>query len=166
MKRVSDLAIRDSLTGLYLKDYFMRRLRDEVSSSGEAVSLLMIDVDNFKYLNDSYGHTVGDKILVRIADTLKRIVLKEGNIVCRFGGEEFLALLKSDKSGALRIAEIIRKEVQNANVILRDSSVKITVSIGIAVFGEDASSPEDLVFIADNFMYKAKQSGKNAICTS
>jgi len=169
MKKVSELAIRDSLTGLFLRDHFVKRLREEVASAfllEERVSLLMIDIDNFKQINDTYGHSVGDYILKELTSLARRILIKEGNLLCRFGGEEFLALLKLSKGEAIQMAEMLRKGIAEMKVNVRNKEVSVTVSVGVVSYPDDALTAEDMVFTADTFMYKAKQSGKNMVCSA
>lgn len=168
MRKVADLAIRDGLTGLYLRDHFTKRLREEVAGAfllKEQVSLLMIDIDNFKVINDTYGHAVGDAVLKQVAETLGRILLREGNFACRFGGEEFIAFLRTSKDDALRLAENVRAQIAHTQLRFRNRDVAVTVSIGAVSYPDDALSVEDLVFTADMFMYRAKQAGKNQVCS-
>lgn len=168
MKKVSTLAIRDGLTDLYLRDFFTKRLREEIASAfllREHLSLLMIDIDNFKSINDTYGHSVGDMVLKEVADILNTIIAKEENLLCRFGGEEFLAFLKMPKGDAIQIAENVRSNIEQMSVRVRNNDVKVTVSIGVVTYPEDSLTAEDMVFAADTFMYKAKQSGKNMVCS-
>ena len=164
-KQTLDLAIRDGLTGLFLRRYFLDRLKEELSHclrSNSSCSFLMIDVDNFKNYNDEYGHTAGDMILKLISRVLLNFT--EGGIACRWGGEEFSIFIpEASKKEAQRIADNIRKAVKKESVELRRIKTHITVSIGVAAFPEDAKVQEGLIMKADERLYKAKREGRDRI---
>jgi diguanylate cyclase (GGDEF)-like protein len=167
-RRTEDLAIKDSLTGLYVHRYFMERLDAEVNRalrSGHTFALLMLDIDDFKAFNDDYGHMPGDIILHTIGEMLKGKV-SAGDTVARYGGEEFaLLILNTDRQSALALAEEIRAEVQNTPVTIRRKSCSVTVSIGVSVFPEDAKLKHDIIAEADRALYRAKKKGKNRVCS-
>ncbi|MFA7000912.1 MAG: sensor domain-containing diguanylate cyclase, partial [Candidatus Omnitrophota bacterium] len=162
------LAIRDSLTGLYVRRYFFERLKDEhrrALLTHRPLSLLMCDLDHFKACNDRYGHGAGDLILIRFAEILAQTA--EQAIVCRYGGEEFSVLLpeiaKEDASAlALRICRATEAE----SFMIRREPVRMTVSIGVSGFPEDALDMETLVQLADQALYQAKRKGRNRVCSS
>ena len=160
-----ELAIKDGLTGLYLRRYFLDRLKEELShclrdSSG--CSFLMIDIDNFKNYNDEYGHTAGDIVLKLISKVL--LDFTDSGIACRYGGEEFSILLPdTSRKEAVRIAENIRKAVKKQDIELRRVKTRITVSIGVAGFPEDAMVHDELIMKADERLYKAKREGKDRV---
>ncbi len=162
--RSRDLAITDGLTGLYTHRYFQERLKDEVARAkryGGTLSLLMIDTDHFKRFNDTYGHPEGDKLLQRIAQFLKG-TLRESDIVCRYGGDEFAVILpNTNKEDAVKIAERIREGYKVVN--LPQHEVKVTFSIGVANYPIDASDKESLINVADQNLYKAKKGGRNRV---
>lgn len=167
-KRTEELAIRDSLTGLFVHRYFMERFDEEVKRalrSGGTFALIMIDIDDFKKFNDEHGHIAGDVVL----RTIGRVLMSKasaGDIVGRYGGEEFAFLaLNHAKDDALRLAESIRHEVQESHVTLRRERHSVTVSVGIAMFPADAKLREDIIWEADRCLYKAKSEGKNRVCT-
>ncbi len=167
-RRTEELAIRDSLTGLYVRRYFMERLEEEVKRalrSNGSFAMFMLDIDNFKDFNDKYGHISGDAILKNIGRVLKRKA-SAGDIVARYGGEEFafLALNCGREEGA-RLAEEIRDEIQKSPVVLRREKCSVTVSVGVAVFPEDARLGGDIIWEADRRLYAAKAKGKNAVCS-
>lgn len=164
-KQTLDLAIRDGLTGLFLRRYFLDRLKEELSRSlrnNSSCSLIMIDVDNFKNYNDEYGHTAGDMVLKAVSRALLNFT--EGGIACRYGGEEFLILLPdTSKKEALRTADNIRKAVKKEAIELRRVKTYITISIGVAVFPEDAKVQDEMIMKADERLYKAKREGKDKV---
>ena len=133
-----------------------RRGCEEILSELKNYSLLLIDIDHFKNINDTYGHDVGDKILETLGEVLKKSV-RAGDIVCRWGGEEFLVILPDTSiKEAVKIAEKIRKKVKENSF----DNVKITVSIGIAAFEGDF---EKAFKKADENLYKAKKSGRDRV---
>ena len=167
-ENAGELAIRDSLTGLYLRRFLDERGKEEMQyalSNDLDLSVLMIDIDYFKKYNDTYGHRSGDIVLVHIADLLKGVFCDSKYTLSRFGGEEFLVLLpNTTKKAALKLAENLRRGIEEGVIILRRSPVKITVSIGVASYPKDATSWTDLIKNSDAAMYKAKQEGRNKVC--
>jgi diguanylate cyclase (GGDEF)-like protein len=167
-RRTEELAIKDSLTGLYVHRYFMERLDEEVKRSlrsGNPFALLMLDIDDFKSFNDENGHIAGDAILQNVG-----VVLREkasaGDTVARYGGEEFVFLiLNRDKDSVIRTADEIRKKIQETPVILRRKKCAVTVSVGVAMFPEDARLRDDIILEADRALYRAKAEGKNRVCS-
>lgn len=167
-RQTEELAIKDSLTGLVVHRYFMERLEEEVKRahlSGSSFALLMLDIDSFKDFNDQHGHIAGDIVLKKIA----KILIKKasaGDIVCRYGGEEFVFVsLNSTRKEAMQLAEEIRTEIEASPVTVRREKRFVTVSIGVAMFPQDARLRDDIIWEADKFMYKAKGKGKNTICS-
>jgi diguanylate cyclase (GGDEF)-like protein len=167
-RQTEELAVRDSLTGLYVHRYFMERLDEEVKRSlrsGNPFAFLMIDIDGFKEFNDEYGHIAGDAILRNIGAILKKKA-SAGDTAARYGGEEFaFLLLGQNKKGALKVAEEMRKKIQATPVVLRRKRCSVTVSVGVAVFPEDARLRDDIIIEADRALYKAKSEGKNKVCS-
>jgi len=167
-QKTQDLAIHDGLTGLYTKNYFFQRLKDELKHSLRKqipLSLLMFDIDYFKNYNDKFGHIAGDIVLKNLSSTLLEFFKETNSIISRFGGEEFCIILPGiNKTEAKEIAEKLRQAILNTSIILRLRETQITVSIGLASFPEDAAEEEDLVLKADQAMYKAKQAGRNRVC--
>lgn len=162
------LAIRDSLTGIYNRRHFDEALMQEWTRSrrsGKALSLLMIDVDCFKALNDRYGHQVGDECLRRIAVEIASRLRRHDDLVARYGGEEFVVVLPdADTNGAFVIAEAIRMAIEGIGLPNQDSIVHnvVTVSIGVStdlVFLENG--PSGLLKRADSALYMAKTLGRN-----
>lgn len=162
------LASTDSLTGIMNKRCF-----DEVSQkdfeaarlTGSNIALLVLDIDYFKKVNDTYGHGIGDNILVAYTNHIKN-VLRENDIFARIGGEEFAILLfKTDIKEGLIIAEKICKEVEKVSVRFEDTQVRITTSIGISDFQNNDRTFYTLFNRADQALYKAKEQGRNQVCS-
>jgi len=157
------LSNSDSLTGLWHHGYFQYILGEEIkkaSLSKSHFTLLMIDIDNFKIFNDTYGHQAGDAMLREISRIIKESSRKI-DIIARYGGEEFSIILPATKKEeALILSERLRKTIEDA-----PSLNHITISIGIASFPEDGIDKESLISKADKKLYEAKRTGKNKICS-
>jgi diguanylate cyclase (GGDEF)-like protein len=154
----------DGLTGLYNRETFellYTKLYDSCRYEDKKFSILMLDIDDFKEINDQFGHQVGDSILREVADSIMNSVRKE-DIVARYGGEEIIIALKdSDEEEAKVIAERIRGAVECIEV----KNSKVTVSIGISTFRKDSHDKTKLISIADSCLYEAKRAGKNYVKT-
>ena len=169
-ERLEQLAIKDSLTGLYLRRYLLERLTAEVSRQmrrkGE-MSFLMFDLDKFKQYNDKFGHMAGDIVLRAVAMILADLFRQPGDLVCRYGGEEFCVLMPDcPKAKAVELAEELRKKIAEQTIVLRREKTRITVSIGVASFPKDASNPRELIHKADLALYQAKEEGRNQVCAA
>ncbi|MBF0484694.1 MAG: sensor domain-containing diguanylate cyclase [Candidatus Omnitrophica bacterium] len=168
-ERVEQLAIRDGLTGLYLRKFLLDRMPEEFSRhlrNKAQMSLLMLDLDKFKQYNDKFGHVAGDIVLrtfaMMVSDLFKDI---PGSVVCRYGGEEFCVLIPHcDKVQARDLAGQLREKVEEQAILLRREKTHITVSIGVATFPDDAGVKEELILKADQALYKAKEKGRNQVC--
>jgi len=162
-ERTERSAVTDGLTGLYNHAYFMQALRQELLRSrrhGLRAALMLLDLDDFKAVNDALGHVEGDRALMRAAAALRES-LREIDVAARYGGEEFAVLLPdTSRLGAFVVAERVRLRVEER---FARGRVPITVSGGIAVFPEDAATPADLIVRADAGLYAAKAAGKNRI---
>lgn len=155
MKRLHQQAIRDSLTGLYNKRCFHSKL-SEISEDNFPISLLMIDIDNFKRINDTYGHLTGDDILKQITEIFINSIRKS-DWVARLGGEEFAVVLpQTSPEEALRLAERLRNVVEGYTFGFEHNNVKMTISIGVAT-ADTLINMNDLLKLADNALYKAKE---------
>jgi len=154
----------DALTGLTNKALFYDRLDHAILQAerqDEVIAVLFIDIDDFKYINDSLGHSAGDEVLKMVADIIKSSVRKS-DTVSRWGGDEFCVLLPSVKSneGVLKLYKRILNESFN-NIKLKNKKIQLKVSIGISMYPMDGDKPEVLIDNADNAMYESKKNGKN-----
>jgi diguanylate cyclase (GGDEF)-like protein/PAS domain S-box-containing protein len=159
-------AYSDYLTGLANRRYFIEQAELELSRSNRyesELSLIMLDIDFFKKINDTYGHNIGDLVLQRIAD-VSRTILRDIDIIGRIGGEEFAILLpQTSLEDSMKVAERLRVEISNASVVLENGEVTFTSSFGVVA--ANRSNIDDLLIKADKALYKAKESGRNRVCT-
>jgi len=163
---LQELAVRDSLTGLYNRRYLDETLEREVSRArreGNPLSLVMLDIDHFKKVNDTYGHQVGDEGLRMLAATLLADIRAE-DVACRYGGEEFLILLPNmPLETAMMRAEAWRVAVEGLCVALGNFRITFTISLGVAAYPEHGKTPDDLTRCADQALYRAKNEGRNRV---
>ena len=158
-------ATRDQLTGMYNRRYCFERLREEFSYAqrhGQALSVVMFDVDHFKLVNDTYGHAAGDAVLKRIGEVVMELVRGE-DVVCRYGGEEFVCILRGLTLDQGEIfAERVRRCIEAQTVPSGEHQLKVTVSLGVSSLDKvNFSSPEEMVNEADAYLYVAKEAGRN-----
>lgn len=174
LKAQSDLlrswAYLDGLTGVHNRRYFDEHLTTEIGRAvrnNSAMSLVMLDVDFFKRYNDKYGHQAGDDCLRKVAHSLRTSLMRPGDHIARYGGEEFVCLLpETGFSGAMLLAEQIRKEIIQQQIEHADSSVApyVTVSLGVGTKPENVhASASALMSLADAQLYKAKEAGRHRI---
>ncbi|HSI04129.1 MAG: diguanylate cyclase [Myxococcota bacterium] len=165
-RRQYEWATRDSLTGCFNKKYFVERLPAEIAYAkrhDKALSLAMCDIDHFKRINDTYGHTAGDVVLRNVARALLESVRQE-DTVSRWGGEEFAVVMRDTKGDAAFVAaERIRRRLELMPIEYDGKQIIVTISIGIASWGEveAVSTPEAFVDRADAYLYRAKHEGRN-----
>jgi diguanylate cyclase (GGDEF)-like protein len=164
------LAHTDEATGLYNKRRLFEQLNAEIARArryGEILSCLMIDIDDFKRINDTYGHQTGDEALQQIGAILKQS-LRITDFVARYGGEEFTVLLpRTDRHGAQRVAESIRMQLRSRELVTIAARLHVTVSIGIACCTKfDRLDAQQIILFADNALYRAKGAGKDRVCLS
>jgi diguanylate cyclase (GGDEF)-like protein len=167
VQRAEALSVTDDLTQLYNSRYLSQVLRRETkraSRSGRPLSLLFVDLDGFKSINDSHGHLFGSRALVEAAGVI-RASARETDVVARFGGDEFaLVLPDTGSEGATAVGERIRERVAAWSFLQSEGlSITLTVSIGVATLPDVASSSEQLIHAADEAMYWVKDHGKNGI---
>jgi diguanylate cyclase (GGDEF)-like protein len=165
--RVKELSVRDSLTGLY-----NRRVLEEILGVEESkrtplpLAILILDVDDFKAINDTFGHPAGDRVLSVLGKLLQENCRRE-NIVARYGGEEFAILLTNTgltAAAAMQTAERLRKVLAAQDFAFSGRKVRLTVSIGVAYSTGKTAAPQTILARADQALYQAKRSGKNRVC--
>ncbi|MCA9581512.1 MAG: diguanylate cyclase [Myxococcales bacterium] len=169
VRRLEEMATTDGLTGCLNKRAFLEELEGKMRAAerfGRRLSLIVTDIDHFKMVNDTHGHATGDLVIKGLGDLLQS-KKRETDIVARFGGEEFCVLCEeTDAEGALQLAERIREELE-AKVFHADmGEVRVTCSLGIASFPDDAGSGAELFESADRALYAAKNGGRNRVCAS
>lgn len=166
-QHVQEMATLDSLTRVFTRRYWFQRSNEEIERSRRFsynLSCLMIDVDRFKDLNDTYGHLVGDAILAAVARVAKDNI-RQIDILGKYGGEEFCVILtETDVAEAGFVAERIRQAIQDSRVQAYDEVLSVTISIGIAGFPGDSQDLVSLVDKADQALYRAKGTGRNKVC--
>jgi len=165
---LENLSITDALTGIANRRHFEWRLSEEIERARRykyPLSMLMLDLDHFKQVNDSYGHQIGDIVLQQVAQRLRRI-LRRTDFLARYGGEEFIALApQTPADRALILAERLRQVIAESPIPVADNlQIHITISIGVAVFPDHAQNESELIGAADAALYKAKQTGRNRVC--
>lgn len=163
--QVQKLAAIDPLTNIYNRRFGLIRLHEEFSRSirnHTSLGVMMLDIDDFKAVNDTFGHPVGDKVIYHIASVI-RSSIREGDIIMRYGGEEFMGvIIGASTEDVHKIAEKIRRVVQDSFVKHGQQKINTTISIGIAAYPEnDVDSDQDLIEFADKALYTAKNTGKN-----
>lgn len=161
------LASTDDLTGIMNRRIFKKvseRYFETVQRDNSDLTLLLLDLDHFKKVNDTYGHQVGDQLLIRFVEVIGPI-LRKSDILARVGGEEFAILLfKTDAEGAFTLAEKIRKEVESMTINCQGQDIYITTSIGIAQNRESDKAFDEIYARSDKALYKAKEQGRNRTC--
>ncbi len=165
--KIERLATRDDLTGLYVRREFNRFLNEEISRSarsGRPFAMLFIDVDQFKDINDHYGHPIGDRVLSTLALVLNHD-MRAIDRVARIGGEEFAVIMPDTREDAATdTAERIRRMAESKTVHTNDGqSVSITISVGIAMYPDDGRTADSLIDAADHALYQAKAAGRNCV---
>lgn len=163
------LAAVDGLTNIYNRRFGMDRLKEDFSRAvrdESSLTVAMVDIDHFKQVNDTYGHLVGDKAIILTTSIIKSS-LRDGDIVVRYGGEEFLMILHgADSDDAMNVCERIRHKVRDSILKEGDQQINLSVSIGIAAFPEQPATKEvELIDMADQALYSAKNSGRDKVVT-
>jgi diguanylate cyclase (GGDEF)-like protein len=169
-RQLLESALRDGSTRAFNRRYFMQRLAAEVRFAdrhNQNLSLLIIDLDHFKQLNDTHGHQVGDEALKKLVDLLAD-TLRAEDVLARYGGEEFAVLARGiPEKGALQLAERLRRLVSETNLGSEKTPLKCTISIGVAVFPFEGAqletATEKLIERADSALFRAKQAGRNQV---
>jgi diguanylate cyclase (GGDEF)-like protein len=165
-EKVQKLSITDGLTKLYSHRYFKQRLEEEMilaNRYSSPLSLLILDIDHFKHYNDSYGHVAGDHVLMDVAKIL-RDQSDVAHLAARYGGEEMVLIAsETTKEQVIELAEKIRKSVENYSFAIGKETTRVTVSIGVATYPEDAQTSLDLIGKSDQALYAAKGRGRNCV---
>lgn len=169
------LATRDGLTNLYVIRHFrviMNQVTREARARKEMLTIILLDIDHFKKINDSFGHPAGDRVLKKTAEVVQAAVrqkraFKDVDFVARYGGEEFIILVRrcSLENTAKLIAERIREAVEKTNYEWQGQKIAVTTSLGVAALAENENIPDAMVHRADKALYLAKQTGRNRVCT-
>ncbi len=165
-RRVEQLATTDGLTGLHNHRYFQERLSERIEEARRHPThhtLLLLDIDHFKQVNDKYGHPVGDEVLRSLAGLFKSSI-RNVDLAARYGGEEFVLLLANTRrEGAIKLANRIRKAASRLKFETENKTFKVTISMGITTFPEDAKGKSSLIERADQALYYAKENGRNQV---
>lgn len=160
-------AITDRMTGLVSKVYLEQRLSEQLDHArrhAQPLTLILLDLDHFKAINDTHGHVVGDQVLGGVGYVI-RGQLRLSDVAGRFGGEEFAVLLsETDLNGAMVLAERLRKAIESWSLELPEGRLNVTASLGVASLDAGMASAVDLVDAADRALYQAKRSGRNRVC--
>lgn len=160
--------ICDKMTDLYNHEYFMEQLEKEYQRAkryGHHLSLIMFDIDHFKSFNDTYGHQVGDKVIIKIAGLLKKSCRKDLDSACRYGGEEFAMILPdTEKEGAVQFGERIRQSIEELIIPYKKNNLKVTISGGVSnVQDNHPDSKDDFIKMTDSALYHSKKNGRNCL---
>jgi len=167
-QQIERLTYLDSLTSAFNHRYFQDALQKEIhrhGRSGNEFGLAMLDIDDFKRINDSFGHPIGDEVLIGVVKELQTNG-RDSDTVCRYGGEEFAIIFpdttpQSAREAANRLRDLVER--RHFDIPQLGRTVRITVSIGVAVFPNDGVNSADLIARADAALYKAKKAGKNRV---
>ncbi len=170
-KEIDDLTeqiSKDTLTGLYNFRHFRLSLEQEMERTrrtGQPTLLIMLDLDHFKLVNDTWGHEVGNQALISTSLQLQEVV-RRLDIPCRYGGEEFALILPAtDLLIGLQVAERIRANIESTPVMVGGKNIQLTASLGVDLYNEKQDdTPEQLVARVDKYLYEAKQAGRNRVC--
>lgn len=168
-EKTATMAITDSVSGLFTHGYMQEALEREFRRCKYAnlpISTIILDVDHFKIVNDTYGHPQGDALLRQLGSVIKTVT-RGTDIVCRYGGDEFMIILpETNRIGAVLVAERVRQTVEEYEFVLGSKIVHITISGGVASFPEDIETKKDLIDKTDQALYKSKNAGRNKISFS
>lgn len=167
-EKLEALSHTDQLTGLRNRRFFAKHYEDEFKRSirnQHPISLVVLDIDHFKQVNDTYGHLAGDVCLAQVADVIKFHSQRPGDMAVRFGGEEFVIMLpQTDSDGAHKVCEYIREQVEQLTIEAEGHRFKVTISLGlVSLVPEETMQPQDLLQLADTALYQAKANGRNRI---
>jgi len=168
-QKLEELASTDALTGLPNRRHAMRRITElwnEAKGAGTTLACMMIDADEFKHINDTYGHDAGDVVIRELARNIQHAI-RSDDVACRLGGDEFLVICPNTSlDGVQRIAEIMREKISLLRVPAGGGEWAGSVSIGVAASSEQMSGPDGVIKAADKAVYAAKAAGKNCVRTA
>lgn len=166
LEHLTEMNTIDGLTRVFNRQYLQNTLEMEFSNfrrHHHNVSVLMLDIDHFKTVNDTHGHLAGDEILCSVAQGIKEL-LRKGDIIGRYGGEEFIILLPmTDMKGAYQAAERVRAFVESIETRVDDKTLKVTISVGLSTLSDKHKKVEDWIQEADAFLYQSKKKGRNRV---
>jgi len=162
-----EMGVKDPITGTYNKSYFLQRINEEFSfcyRQNLPLSILMLDIDFFKMINDNYGHLAGDKVLQEIGVLVSHMI-RSDDVFCRYGGEEFVIIMRNTScQDAVNLADRIRKKMEEHEVQYDDQTLKVTISIGVATsIDRNFRDYVALIAEADKYLYLSKGSGRNKV---
>lgn len=163
-----EMGVKDAVTGTYNKSYFLQRVADEFSFShrqNQPMSIIMIDIDHFKLINDTYGHLVGDQVLQEMSSNVATMI-REEDVFCRYGGEEFVIIMRNTGcQHAVNLADRIRQKIEGTPIeSLGNKTIKVTISCGVATqVDRKFRDYVALIAEADKYLYQAKGSGRNKV---
>ncbi|MDH4027290.1 MAG: GGDEF domain-containing protein, partial [Nitrospirota bacterium] len=170
-EKMREIAVKDSLTGLFNHRYFQELLEREIYRAeryARPLSLLMIDIDHFKKVNDTYGHPKGDMVLQEIGELLRKSI-RGSDTAARYGGEEFAIVLpETEMNGAMALAERVRKTVEKLEVKIYEHTITVTISIGLTTYNPATAkkSKAEIIEAADRALYNSKEAGRNRLSVS
>lgn len=167
-KELQEKNTLDELTGLYNRRFYDQKILAEYRRSRRnltPLSLVVIDIDHFKAVNDNYGHLAGDECLIKVSACIKKCLRRSADIGCRYGGEEFCLILpETESSGALTLAEELRESIAACQISYNGIDIKLTISCGISTYQQQKNiQPEHLFLTADQALYQAKNNGRNQV---
>ncbi len=167
-QELAELVRTDTLTGLFNFRHFSASLENEMERSRRTLlptGLIIVDLDHFKKVNDTWGHDAGNLALIQTAELMRGFVRKI-DIPCRYGGEEFAIILPStDLQTSLQVAERLRVAIDEKPLLSGEHSIKLSASMGVDIFkGHEGESPQEFIKRADSFLYQAKNEGRNRVC--
>lgn len=162
-------ALTDPMTKLFNRRYLSevtKPLMELMYRNSSKLSVILLDIDKFKHINDTYGHQIGDDVIIELAQTLQTYTRKS-DIICRFGGEEFVILLpETTTEGALSLAEVLRSEVEKLVMVFSQNiELRFTISIGVSTVEKGEQNLDAVIMRADSALYAAKENGRNKVCS-
>ena len=164
--KLRDLSVRDPLTGLYNRRYMEETFDREIQRAirkQQSLSVIMVDIDGFKSINDTVGHVLGDKALIKVSAYLMKNI-RSSDVACRFGGDEFCLILPDcSLEEGIRRANLLRQEFESMQTAVEDGQENFTLSFGVAAMPDDGMTRESLIGAADSALYSSKRAGRNRV---